>query len=236
MAEKKRSEKPEIRRIYKSRKDRIIDGVCAGVADYFGADATVIRVLWLLSVLISGLGLVAYILGMIIIPVNPDHKNLKKGEMKQRNPAFFWGAILIVAGFFFLYQRWDTYCCWDFPGHFPFFRFWHVPWGTLWPLILVFLGIFYIVHSLKKEEKPKDKETKGVKGRSEEKKLVRTKDSKIVGGVCGGMGRYFGIDATLVRIGFVFFALLTNVFLWIVLYIVLLIVIPVEKIGDVVSD
>src|SRR5204862_7112051 len=62
------------RRLYKSRHNRIIDGVCGGVAEYFGVDPTVVRILWVLVSLLGGSGLILYIVAMIVMPVNPDHR------------------------------------------------------------------------------------------------------------------------------------------------------------------
>ncbi len=58
------------KRLYKSTKNVMISGVCAGIADYFGIDPTIIRLLWVvLSVFTVGLGgLIAYIACAIIIP------------------------------------------------------------------------------------------------------------------------------------------------------------------------
>lgn len=48
--------------------DRMISGVCAGVAEYFDIDPTVVRIIWALSLLFGGLGLWAYIICLIIMP------------------------------------------------------------------------------------------------------------------------------------------------------------------------
>lgn len=58
------------------------------------------------------------------------------------------------------------------------------------------------------------------------KRLFRSKKNRIIAGVCGGLGEYFSIDSTIIRIGFVVFALL-----WgsgILVYLVMAIVIPLE--------
>lgn len=60
------------KRLYRSHKDRKIAGVCAGIAQYFGIDPTVVRVIAVLLLLPGGLpGFVPYILLWIIIPENP---------------------------------------------------------------------------------------------------------------------------------------------------------------------
>jgi phage shock protein C len=56
------------RRIVRSINDRKVAGVCAGVADYFDMDPTLVRVLWLLLLLCAGGGGLAYIVCWIVLP------------------------------------------------------------------------------------------------------------------------------------------------------------------------
>ena len=60
----------------------------------------------------------------------------------------------------------------------------------------------------------------------EYKQLYRSGHERMIGGVCSGLGEYFGIDPTLVRLGFVFGALITGVGPFILAYIIMLIVVP----------
>ena len=57
-----------VRKIYRSRKDRVIAGICGGVAEYFNIDPVWVRVGWVLSIFLKGLGLIAYVLSWILIP------------------------------------------------------------------------------------------------------------------------------------------------------------------------
>lgn len=59
------------KRLYKSSQNKMIDGVCGGIAEYFGVDPTVVRLLWALFSLMGGSGILAYIIAAIIIPRNP---------------------------------------------------------------------------------------------------------------------------------------------------------------------
>lgn len=61
-------------RLYKSNEDQIIDGVCAGIAEYFGIDPTLIRLGWVLFCAMGGSGFLAYIIAAIIIPRRPKEK------------------------------------------------------------------------------------------------------------------------------------------------------------------
>jgi len=59
------------KRLLRSVTDKKIAGVCAGLADYFDLDVTLIRLVWLLAVLLAGTGLLAYLVCWIVIPAGP---------------------------------------------------------------------------------------------------------------------------------------------------------------------
>lgn len=68
------------RRLYRSADDHWIAGVAAGVADYFDVDPILIRVIWLISIPLTGfLSLVAYIIMTIVVPLGP-------GQWSQPSP------------------------------------------------------------------------------------------------------------------------------------------------------
>jgi len=52
----------------RSKSDRVIAGVAGGIAEHYGVDATLIRVIWALSLLFGGLGAVAYVVLWIVLP------------------------------------------------------------------------------------------------------------------------------------------------------------------------
>lgn len=58
-----------MKRLYRSKKDRILGGVCAGLGEHLDVDPTVIRLIWaVVSVLSVGTGVIIYVLAWIIIP------------------------------------------------------------------------------------------------------------------------------------------------------------------------
>ncbi|MHB1134930.1 MAG: PspC domain-containing protein [Chloroflexota bacterium] len=58
-----------MKRLYRSRNDRMIAGVAGGLAAYFGVDPVVVRLLWVLLLLPGGIpGLVPYIICWVVIP------------------------------------------------------------------------------------------------------------------------------------------------------------------------
>jgi phage shock protein PspC (stress-responsive transcriptional regulator) len=59
------------RRLMRSSRDKKIGGVCAGLAEYFDLDTTVVRLVWVLLLLCAGTGFLAYIVLWIVLPLAP---------------------------------------------------------------------------------------------------------------------------------------------------------------------
>tara|TARA_Y100000310_G_C20411171_1_gene682056 strand:- start:353 stop:541 length:189 start_codon:yes stop_codon:yes gene_type:complete len=56
------------KRLYRSKKNKIIAGVCEGIGEYLDTDPTLIRLFWVFGTLLWGAGILAYIFAWIIIP------------------------------------------------------------------------------------------------------------------------------------------------------------------------
>jgi phage shock protein PspC (stress-responsive transcriptional regulator) len=60
-------------RLYRSRKSKILGGVCGGIADYFRVDPVIVRILWIVLCLFSlGIGIIVYLVCWVIIPLEPE--------------------------------------------------------------------------------------------------------------------------------------------------------------------
>lgn len=59
--------------LYKSNSNKIIEGVCGGIAEYFGIDASVVRLAWIVFSAMGGSGVLAYVLAALIIPRSPEY-------------------------------------------------------------------------------------------------------------------------------------------------------------------
>ncbi len=59
------------KRLYRSRRDVMIAGVCGGIAEYFDIDPTIVRLIAVVLILGWGSGLLAYLIAVLIIPKNP---------------------------------------------------------------------------------------------------------------------------------------------------------------------
>ena len=59
------------KRLYKSNTNKVIDGVCGGIGEYFNIDPTLVRLAWVVFCALGGSGLLAYIIMAIIMPSRP---------------------------------------------------------------------------------------------------------------------------------------------------------------------
>lgn len=99
------------KKLYKSRSGKMIDGVAAGIAEYFSLDVTLVRLAWVIFTFAGGAGILAYIIAMIIVPAKPEpgdgsidsEENIKK----NLNSRLIFGTVLIFAGFYLLAK--DTF-------------------------------------------------------------------------------------------------------------------------------
>lgn len=151
------------RRLYRSRTNRIVAGVCGGVGDYLAIDPTFVRVFFVLFAFANGIGVLVYFLMWIIVPPE-DARNVSlrdsartgADEMVEhahnvgenlrdavRNPTsqtwMFIGAGLIIIGFFALLDS------------LPFSWVHWLNWRVFWPALLMLAGIALIVRYFRKE-------------------------------------------------------------------------------------
>ena len=61
------------RRLYKSNENKMVGGVCGGIAEYFDIDPTLVRLGWVLFCALGGSGILAYIIAAIVIPRRPEY-------------------------------------------------------------------------------------------------------------------------------------------------------------------
>ncbi len=140
-------------RLYRSRTDSVIGGVCGGLGRYLGIDPTLVRLFFVLLALGSGIGLFAYILMWILIPPEGAEtadvsqtardganeiaerarsmgEDLRRGfsGSDMRSGAII-GAALILAGVYFLMRTLDL----------PWMRW--LDFDLLWPALLVVAGV-----------------------------------------------------------------------------------------------
>lgn len=75
------------KRLYRSRKQRQVAGVCGGIADYLSIDPTLVRLVWVILALIGGPGVVLYIILAVIVPEEPEFVQTSAEKVKNDETA-----------------------------------------------------------------------------------------------------------------------------------------------------
>ncbi len=139
----------EIKKLYRSKEDKMIAGVCGGVADYFQIDPVWVRLVAVLLIFADGIGIIMYLLAWILIPENPDQSSTKKTKFEEawgniknhkysrnktektccfrNNKNIFLGVILVIIGVIALLNS----------THWIDSKF-------IWPSLIILLGIFLL--------------------------------------------------------------------------------------------
>lgn len=132
------------KKLQRDTRNKVIGGVCAGLANYFGMDASLLRLLLALMILFAGSGFWLYIILWIVMPAGDPQMTMENGDAimsdiseptKINKGSLVIGLILIGLGGLGLLHRFV-----------PSFS-----WQMLWPVFLIVLGIILII--------PKDKKS-----------------------------------------------------------------------------
>lgn len=203
------------RRLYESRSNRMVAGVCGGVAEFFDIDPTIVRLLWILSIFIGGAGLILYIVAMFIMPTNPSKA---ASPSLSNTPRYIWGFVLIGIGtLLVLYNL----------GIVPFLWLGGFSWRIIFATMLIAIGAVLVFSHFRERVRPAETGDENTDRSSVRRRLYRSIRDRKIFGVCGGLGEYFEIDPTIVRLVFVFVTLYSFGF-GILAYIILAIVTPEE--------
>jgi phage shock protein C len=137
------------KRLYRSREHAMLGGVCAGIAEYFDTDPSLVRLATVIMFFAGGIGILAYIVAWIIIPNKPlkaetpeQDSKISVPENEEHSdlahsvgrPRFILGIGLIALGALFLMSN-----------ILPWFSFF-----KLWPVILIIIGVLVISRGIEK--------------------------------------------------------------------------------------
>jgi phage shock protein C len=88
------------KRLYRSRKNRVLAGVCGGLGEYLSIDPVVVRLIWVAISLVWGFGIILYIIAALIIPEEPTTATPPPTSTNSsKSLAVILGIIALVAGF-----------------------------------------------------------------------------------------------------------------------------------------
>ena len=149
------------KRLYRSRKKKVIAGICGGLGDHLDIDPVILRIIFVLITIFHGIGILIYIIMWIVIPeesysppstaeaatepespANSEEKarelpNEKNGGNSSSGGRIVFGVILILVGLVFLSER-----------YLPFFDF-----EFVFAIGLIALGLSLLFNFFNKSEK-----------------------------------------------------------------------------------
>jgi phage shock protein PspC (stress-responsive transcriptional regulator) len=136
------------RRLYRCRENRVITGVASGVAEFFGLDPTLVRVIWFLSILFGGVTLLVYIGLAIIVPLEPLAAGASTAPAETAEPhrhdsgrggrwvTIFGIALILLGGLALLNVVVPSIATARY----------------LWPLFIIGMGAVLVVGSMRRNE------------------------------------------------------------------------------------
>ncbi len=128
------------KRLHRSYDNKMLGGICGGLAEYFDVDPSVVRILAVISLFVSGgMTILVYIVAWIIIPLGepggvrtekPKQEPVRFNETPRISPwtSYLPGLVLIFFGSILLIRE-----------HWLWFA-----WRDMWPVILIALGLVLI--------------------------------------------------------------------------------------------
>ncbi|MFI7542233.1 PspC domain-containing protein [Actinoplanes sp. NPDC049599] len=118
-----------VRRLRRSRGDRVLGGVCGGLGRYFDVDPVLLRIAAIALVLASGAGVLAYVIAWIVIPDGTGEPEPAPPRSATDPLSWYLGLLLIALGGVLLLRL-------------------LVPWfdaTLIWPLVIILAGVLVLV-------------------------------------------------------------------------------------------
>ena len=182
-----------LKKLERSRTNVMLTGVCAGIAKYLNADAANVRLVAVLSLLLGGWSAVAYLIIAALLPAETNHAVLTSEEsqsQRKENFKVLLSGILMFVGFYFALQKIG------FGG----WQLFVLPNSYMMPVLSIAVGIYLF---FSREENWQEIDFEYLT------EFTRSRERRMLMGVCGGLGKYFSVDTSSIRIIFIIATMLT---------------------------
>lgn len=208
--------------LFRHPEEKMIGGICGGLGDYFGIDPILMRIMWVVLTLgTAGTGLLAYAALWVLLPVGTAKAGQRSPaalELNERNVGRA-GLLLVVSGSLWLLANLGILpALWNV--------FWQVTGLVFWPVLLIGAGFLMLKNQrawrsrfVDAREKMRSGKTRATSSLNRESAkaglrrakasipLKRSREDRLIFGVCGAIGKAIGLDANLVRLIWVAFAI-----------------------------
>ena len=127
-----------MKKLYRSRKDAMVAGVCGGLAEYFGIDSAIVRLVFAVMIMAGGIGVLAYFLAWIIIPEgsNDEVSESYDSAETRKHMELSGDKIRMIVGFGFI----GLGVLFFVNRIFPWFTF-----DIFWPAVLIMIGALILM-------------------------------------------------------------------------------------------
>ena len=141
-----------LKRLQRSRVNRVIAGVCGGIGEFLNIDPTLVRLAFIILAFANGLGVILYIIAIFIVPLNPSTTAVQappfdigiSGKLTGNLIILAVGAIILLIGLFMLFMfsvGWNPFEIFAFIGK------------IVLPLSLIILGLAVLIIGLNSRSK-----------------------------------------------------------------------------------
>lgn len=234
--------------LYRHPTDKLVGGVCGGLADYFGFDPTLVRILWVVMTLVtSGGGFLAYLALWLLLPVGTVQMGQQRPaalELNERSLSRAAIVLMTLGGLWLLANLGILPWLWG--------AFWSVLRVFFWPALLIGAGYLLLRSAGQRDwrmdwsnvrerwqtrmngKMPSKTEVKDSLNQVKQRiPLKRSLNNRVFMGVCGGIGQRLGIDANLIRLIWAAFSI-GSIGMGVLVYIAVGLLLPEETATDVV--
>lgn len=132
-----------MRKLYRSRKETMISGVCGGLGQYFGIDPTLVRIFFVVLAFYHMLGVWAYLVMMLLLPIAPEgyeDATIPPAKISSSQTAKVIGGGLVAIGILALVSSLNiNFLSW-------------LSLANLWPVVLILFGIVLLLRVFNQED------------------------------------------------------------------------------------
>jgi phage shock protein PspC (stress-responsive transcriptional regulator) len=230
--------------LYRHPSQKVVGGVCGGLADFLGWDPVLVRILWVVATIATGGGgFLAYAALWLMLPVGTARGGQVRPpaiELNDRNLRVASYLLIGLGSLWFLSNVGILPWLWG--------SFWNVVGTLFWPALLIGAGFLLLnrnrntdwrdslrqaserVRTQFSRKAPSGDEVKSSLNETRQRiPLKRSRQDRILLGVCGGIGQKLGLDANLVRLIWAAFSI-GSVGMGVVLYVLAGILLPEEAV------
>ncbi len=236
------TEQERKRMLFRSPNEKLIGGVCGGLAEYAGWDPALVRILWVvLTLATGGGGILAYAALLILLPVGTADQGQMRAaalELNEKNLARAAFVLIALGGVWLLANLGVLPWLWG--------GVWELISVAFWPVLLIGAGYVLLRYTGRgmrwnagdaadrmksgvSDKMPTKESMKASLGRTRQQfPLKRSRSDRVFMGVCGGIGQKIGIDANLVRLVWAAFSI-GSIGMGVLIYVLVGLFLPEEQ-------